>query len=118
MASTKKVAPAKAAKKATPAKKAAKPAKAVKKSAPAKTEAAPAKTFGQLGGKGTHPLVALRIAKKVNQSEFWKRVGVTQSGGSRYESGRRMPTPVQMLVDLAYGDEKQRNAVYDKLGLD
>ena len=24
----------------------------------------------------------------LNQQEFWGRIGVTQSGGSRYESGR------------------------------
>ena len=35
-----------------------------------------------------------------NQSTFWRRLGVTQSGGSRYESGRNMPTPVRMLVGL------------------
>lgn len=34
----------------------------------------------------------------LNQSEFWSRVGVTQSGGSRYESGRNMPKPVRELV--------------------
>lgn len=35
-----------------------------------------------------------------NQSAFWRRFGVTQSGGSRYESGRSMPYPVRMLVSL------------------
>ena len=33
------------------------------------------------------------IRKKLglNQMDFWSRIGVTQSGGSRYESGRNMP---------------------------
>jgi predicted transcriptional regulator len=35
----------------------------------------------------------------MNQSEFWSRIGVTQSGGSRYESG---PKPVRELVRLVY----------------
>jgi len=39
----------------------------------------------------------------LNQSAFWTRVGVTQSGGSRYEAGRSMPKAVKTLLDLAYG---------------
>ena len=38
----------------------------------------------------------------LNQQEFWSRVGVTQSGGSRYESGRVMPHPVRELVRLVH----------------
>lgn len=38
----------------------------------------------------------------VNQSEFWSRIGVTQSGGSRYESGRTLSKPVRELVRLVY----------------
>jgi hypothetical protein len=33
-----------------------------------------------------------------NQATFWGRFGVTQSGGSRYESGRTVPLPTAMLV--------------------
>lgn len=44
-----------------------------------------------------------------NQFDFWKRFGVTQSGGSRYESGREMPTSVKMLI-VFY----QRGIVDDK----
>lgn len=43
----------------------------------------------------------------INQSKFWSRVGVTQSGGSRYESGRSIPDPVKILLTVAYGTEKQ-----------
>ena len=38
----------------------------------------------------------------LNQQVFWARLGVTQSGGSRYESGRNMPRPVRELVRLVY----------------
>lgn len=36
----------------------------------------------------------------VNQSAFWSNLGVTQSGGSRYESGRNLPKPVALLLTL------------------
>ncbi len=38
----------------------------------------------------------------LNQSEFWSSIGVTQSGGSRYESGRSIPRPVQALLRLVH----------------
>ena len=38
----------------------------------------------------------------LNQSEFWTKIGVTQSGGSRYESGRSMPKPVRELLRLVH----------------
>jgi len=38
----------------------------------------------------------------LNQQEFWTRIGVTQSGGSRYESGRAMPKPVRELLRLVH----------------
>ena len=41
------------------------------------------------------------------KTKFWSRVGVTQSGGSRYESGRNIPRPVQMLLRIAYGTTTQ-----------
>lgn len=41
---------------------------------------------------------AYRLSRSENQTTFWTRFGVTQSGGSRYESGRALPTPVAMLV--------------------
>jgi DNA-binding transcriptional regulator YiaG len=36
----------------------------------------------------------------LNQTEFWTRYGVTQSGGSRYESGRNIPKPLAILLWL------------------
>jgi transcriptional regulator with XRE-family HTH domain len=44
----------------------------------------------------------LRRKMGVNQQEFWSKLGVTQSGGSRYESGRNMPRPVQQLLRLVH----------------
>jgi transcriptional regulator with XRE-family HTH domain len=38
----------------------------------------------------------------MNQQEFWTKIGVTQSGGSRYESGRDMPKPVRELLRLVH----------------
>ena len=35
-----------------------------------------------------------------NQSQFWSTFGVTQSGGSRYESGRNVPKPIALLLSL------------------
>ncbi len=38
----------------------------------------------------------------LNQQQFWPMIGVTQSGGSRYESGRRMPKPVRELLRIVH----------------
>ena len=49
--------------------------------------------------------VAYRLRKKLGipQREFWERLGVTQSGGSRYESlDRPMSRPVKKLFFLTY----------------
>jgi transcriptional regulator with XRE-family HTH domain len=44
----------------------------------------------------------IRRKLRLNQQEFWSRIGVTQSGGSRYESGRGMPKPVRELLRLVH----------------
>lgn len=51
--------------------------------------------------------VATRQKLGINQTKLWSRVGVTQSGGSRYESSRNIPRPVQMLLRIAYGTKAQ-----------
>ena len=56
------------------------------------------KTLEKLG------LQSLRRRLGLNQTEFWAMVGVTQSGGSRYESGRSMPKPVRLLVELVHSE--------------
>ena len=41
----------------------------------------------------------------LNQQQFWSKIGVTQSGGSRYESGRNMPRPVRELLRLVHVEQ-------------
>ncbi|MCK0509516.1 helix-turn-helix domain-containing protein [Aromatoleum buckelii] len=52
-------------------------------------------------------VVARRKMLGLNQSEFWMRLGITQSGASRYESGRTIPNPVKILLQVAYGSDAQ-----------
>ena len=49
-----------------------------------------------------------------NQQTFWSRIGVTQSGGSRYESGRSMPKPVCELVRLVHIEQVDLSMVNQK----
>lgn len=53
------------------------------------------------------PLNPREIRRRLglNQEEFWGRIGVTQSGGSRYESGRNMPKPVRELLRLVHVEQ-------------
>jgi DNA-binding transcriptional regulator YiaG len=52
--------------------------------------------------KAFNPAKIQETRKKsgMNQNAFWTRFGVTQSGGSRYESGRDIPMPTSMLIWL------------------
>lgn len=54
--------------------------------------------------KTVEKIDAREIRRKMgmNQQQFWSKLGVTQSGGSRYESGRNMPRPVQQLLRLVH----------------
>lgn len=45
-------------------------------------------------------LKELRKARRESQTKFWKRFGVTQSRGSRFELGMAIPSPVAILVNL------------------
>lgn len=45
-------------------------------------------------------IAVARLKEGLNQQDFWKRYGVTQSGGSRYESGRNIPKPLAILLWL------------------
>jgi transcriptional regulator with XRE-family HTH domain len=46
---------------------------------------------------------SLREANELNQIEFWEKVGITQSGGSRYENGdRKMPPSLVQILRLTY----------------
>lgn len=42
----------------------------------------------------------LRLTKKESQNRFWARFGVTQTRGSRFESGQRLPPSVLILLRL------------------
>ena len=53
----------------------------------------------------------LRHKLGMNQSEFWSKIGVTQSGGSRYESGRNVPRPVQALLRLVHIEQIDINKI-------
>ena len=58
--------------------------------------------------KAFKPINNIRDIRKnlgLNQIEFWSQVGVTQSGGSRYESGRNMPKPVRELLRLVHVEQ-------------
>ena len=57
--------------------------------------------------KTTDKIDAREIRRKLgmNQQQFWSKLGVTQSGGSRYESGRNMPRPVQHLLRLVHVEQ-------------
>lgn len=43
-----------------------------------------------------------RDGRGENQVAFWNRFGVTQSGGSRYENGRRIPEATAILIQLYF----------------
>jgi transcriptional regulator with XRE-family HTH domain len=61
----------------------------------------------------TEKLDVREIRRKLglNQQQFWSKLGVTQSGGSRYESGRNMPRPVQQLLRLVHVEHIDINKV-------
>lgn len=53
-----------------------------------------------------------------NQTEFWGRIGVTQSAGSRYESGRPLSEPLARLLAIAYGTDRQSSKAVEKIRVD
>ena len=59
----------------------------------------------------------IRAKRAENQVEFWSRVSVSQSSGSRFESGMPMPRPVQTLFQIAYGTQRERNDALRSLGV-
>lgn len=63
--------------------------------------------------KASEKIDAREIRRKLglNQQQFWSKLGVTQSGGSRYESGRNMPRPVQHLLRLVHVEQIDINKV-------
>lgn len=57
----------------------------------------------------------LRRKLDLNQRDFWTPLQTTQSGGSRYESGREIPDPVQVLLNIAFGTDAKATAIFDEL---
>ena len=52
--------------------------------------------------------LALRRKLGISQAKFWRRLGVTQSCGSRYETGRAIPHSIYLLMALAYDANPER----------
>ena len=57
-------------------------------------------TAALLSGTSHAELKKFRIGKRESQEKFWGRFGVTQSSGSRFETGLGIPPPVAILVKL------------------
>ena len=57
---------------------------------------------GDIGDVVSNPdlLRALRQSKRESQNRFWARFGVTQTRGSRFELGQRLPPSVLILLRL------------------
>jgi hypothetical protein len=51
-------------------------------------------------GMPSADLRQFRIGKRESQEKFWGRFGVTQSSGSRFETGLSIPAPVALLLKL------------------
>ena len=70
--------------------------KRLKSQVDAKPSAAPLK------GALSQPPKELRSKLGLTQGEFWAPVGVSQSGGSRYETGRKLPASISTLLHLVH----------------
>jgi DNA-binding transcriptional regulator YiaG len=55
-----------------------------------------------LKGMLKQPPKELRLQLGLTQADFWLPVGVSQSGGSRYESGRKLPAAISALLHLVH----------------
>lgn len=52
----------------------------------------------------------------LTQADWWNRIGITQSGGSRYEKGdRAIPKPIETLLRLAYGRHGEASRLFAEL---
>lgn len=61
-------------------------------------------------------VVKVRDSLKLTQQQFWTRIGITQSGGSRYEKGdRAIPQPITTLLTLAYGRHGEASRLFADL---
>ena len=69
----------------------------------------------QFTGRTGDEALRMRKERQLSQTEFWGRIGITQSGGSRYESGRAVPVPVQILLEIAFGSERNAARIFRTL---
>ena len=65
--------------------------------------------------KSPADIKVLRKTLKLQQTAFWGRIGVTQSGGSRYEAGRDIPEPTLILLNIVYGSKEQSEKLVEEL---
>lgn len=71
--------------------------------------------FPPLAFSSPEKIRAFRKKTGMRQELFWERVGITQSGGSRYESGRNISQAVQVLLTITYGTEAQARKMTEAL---
>lgn len=58
----------------------------------------------------------LREKTGLNQNEFWSRIGVSQSSGSRLENENRdLSEPLRRLIIIAYGEPKESRQVIEQI---
>ena len=51
-------------------------------------------------GTSAEKIKQLRKSRRESQAKFWKRFGVTQSRGSRFEQGLEIPVSIAILIKL------------------
>ena len=57
----------------------------------------------------------IRKSAGLTQAQFWERIGITQSGGSRYEMAGYFPEPIGILLTIAYGNLREARRTVDAL---
>ena len=68
-------------------------------------------TVAPLTGMLNHSPKELRLKLGLTQGGFWTPVGVSQSGGSRYESGRKLPAAISALIHLVHIEGVDLNSI-------
>ena len=58
--------------------------------------------YAPLKGMLTVTPKELRLQLGLTQGDFWAPVGVSQSGGSRYETNRNLPPAISALLHLVH----------------
>ncbi|MGE5770161.1 MAG: helix-turn-helix domain-containing protein [Betaproteobacteria bacterium] len=53
----------------------------------------------------------IRLQRGLTQQQFWQPLGVTQSAGSRYETGRGIPEAVLQLLRLKHVEQIDIKAI-------